>query len=63
MKEEHVEQMDQSDDRAARAAPHDGKRLRPSGGYRKLRSFQVTTVVYDATVRFCERFLDKRSRT
>lgn len=37
--------------------------LRPSGGYRKLRSFQVTTVIYDATVAFCERFLDKRSRT
>jgi four helix bundle suffix protein len=39
------------------------KRLRPSGGYRQLRSFQVTTIVYDATVAFCDRFLDKRSRT
>ena len=39
------------------------KRLRPSGGYRKLRSYQVATVIYDATVRFCERFVDKRSRT
>jgi four helix bundle suffix protein len=39
------------------------KGLRPSGGYRKLRSFQVTTVIYDATVAFCERFVDKRSRT
>lgn len=38
-------------------------RLRPSGGYRKLRSFQVTTIIYDATVSFCGRFLDKRSRT
>lgn len=38
-------------------------RLRPSGGYRTLRSFQVTTIVYDATVSFCERFLDNRSRT
>lgn len=28
-----------------------------------MRSFQVTTIVYDATVSFCERFLDKRSRT
>ena len=37
-------------------------RLRPSGGYRRLRSFQVTTIVYDATVSFCERFIDKRSR-
>ena len=39
------------------------QRLRPSGGYCKLRSFQVTTISYDATVSFCERFLDKRSRT
>src|SRR3990170_1211296 len=39
------------------------KRLRPSGGYRKLRSFQATTVIYDATVSFCDRFMDKRSRT
>jgi four helix bundle suffix protein len=39
------------------------KGLRPSGGYRKLRSFQATTVIYDATVAFCERFVDKRSRT
>ncbi len=37
--------------------------LRASGGYRELRSFQVATVVYDATVAFCERFLDRRSRT
>jgi restriction system protein len=40
-----------------------GQRLRPSGGYRKLRSFQVTTIIYDATVSFCARFLDRRSRT
>ncbi len=39
------------------------KRLRPSGGYRKLRSFQASTIIYDATVSFCERFMDKRSRT
>jgi restriction system protein len=40
-----------------------GERLRPSGGYRKLRSFQAATIIYDATVSFCDRFLDKRSRT
>ena len=39
------------------------KKLRSSGGYRKLRSFRMATIVYDATVSFCERFLDKRSRT
>lgn len=40
-----------------------GQRLRPSGGYRALRSFQVATIIYDATVAFCDRFVDKRSRT
>ena len=38
-------------------------RLSPSGGYRKLRSFQVTTIIYDATVSFCDRFIAPRSRT
>jgi restriction system protein len=33
------------------------------GGYRKLKSFQVAQMVYDATVVFCNRFIDKRSRT
>ena len=35
----------------------------PHGGYRKLRSFQCAQQVYDATVIFCERFVEKRSRT
>ena len=43
--------------------PTGEKRLRPSGGYRRLRSFQAATIIYDATVSFCERFMDKRSRT
>jgi four helix bundle suffix protein len=33
------------------------------GGYRKLKSFQVAQLVSDLTVRFCERYVDKRSRT
>lgn len=45
------------------AEPQREKRLRPSGGYRELRSFQMATVVYDATVHFCERFVNSRSRT
>ncbi len=55
-----TEQSNQQDRSENAARP---KRLRPSGGYRKLRSFQTTTVIYDATVSFCDRFLDKRSRT
>src|SRR5262245_56366180 len=39
------------------------RRLRPSGGYRKLRSYQAATVIYDGTVSFCNRFIDSRSRT
>jgi four helix bundle suffix protein len=37
--------------------------LRPHGGYRRLRSFRVTEIIYDATVAFCDRFIGKRSRT
>lgn len=33
------------------------------GGYRKLKSFQIAQLVYDVTVRFCDRYIDKRSRT
>lgn len=33
------------------------------GGYRKLRSFRVASEIYDATVSFCDRFVDRRSRT
>lgn len=33
------------------------------GGYKKLLSYQKAEIVYDATVRFCDRFIDKRSRT
>ena len=33
------------------------------GGYRKLQSFQVAQLVYDLTVRFCDRSIDRRSRT
>lgn len=38
-------------------------KLRPSGGYRDTASFQTTTIIYDATVWFCEKFVDSRSRT
>lgn len=33
------------------------------GGYRNLKSFQVAELAYDVTVLFCERFIDRRSRT
>ncbi len=37
--------------------------LLPHGGYEHLRSHKVAEAVYDATVVFCDRFIDKRSRT
>jgi four helix bundle suffix protein len=33
------------------------------GGYRKLKSFQIAQLIYDVTVRFCDRYVDRRSRT
>jgi hypothetical protein len=33
------------------------------GGYRKLKSFQVAQLLYDVTARFCDRYIDRRSRT
>jgi four helix bundle suffix protein len=33
------------------------------GGYRNLKSFRIAQLVYDVTVRFCDRYIDKRSRT
>jgi restriction system protein len=33
------------------------------GGFRKLRSFQCAQAVYDGTVIFCNRYIDKKSRT
>lgn len=37
--------------------------LLPHGGYESLRSYKVALAVYNATVVFCDRFIDKRSRT
>jgi four helix bundle suffix protein len=35
----------------------------PHGGYRDLKSYQMAEIVYDATVVFCDRFIERRSRT
>jgi len=35
----------------------------PHGGYRNLKSYQTAEIIYDATVVFCGRFIDRRSRT
>lgn len=35
----------------------------PHGGYRNLKSYQTAEIIYDATTKFCERFIDRKSRT
>ena len=35
----------------------------PHGGYENLLSFKKARIVYDGTVRFCQRFLETRDRT
>ena len=35
----------------------------PHGGYRDLQSYQMAEIVYDATVVFCDLYINKRSRT
>jgi four helix bundle suffix protein len=40
-----------------------GSPLLAHGGYEHPRSHKVAEAVYDATVVFCDRFIDKRSRT
>jgi restriction system protein len=37
--------------------------IRPQGGYRDLKSYQGAEIVYDGTVAFCDRFINRRSRT
>ena len=37
--------------------------LFPSGGYRKLKSFQLARLIYDITVRFVDLYIPKGSRT
>ncbi|MEW6219421.1 MAG: four helix bundle suffix domain-containing protein [Thermodesulfobacteriota bacterium] len=33
------------------------------GGFRRLKSFQLARLIYDLTVRFCDLYVDRRSRT
>ncbi len=37
--------------------------IRKHGGYQKMKSFQISQLVYDVTIRFCEHYIDKFSRT
>src|SRR4051812_22885220 len=35
----------------------------PHGGYENLLSYQKSQIIYDATAKFCDRFIDRKSRT
>jgi len=35
----------------------------PHGGYQNLMSYQMAEIVYDATVYFCNKYINKFSRT
>jgi four helix bundle suffix protein len=35
----------------------------PHGGYDNLIAYRKSQIIYDGTVRFCDRFIDKKSRT
>jgi restriction system protein len=52
--------MEKSDNKQNKELP---SAIPPHGGYRDLKSYQMAEIAYDATVVFCDRFIDKRSRT
>lgn len=39
------------------------KLIQKHGGYRGLKTFQLSQLIFDITVRFCDRFIGKKSRT
>jgi len=43
--------------------PDENRLIQSHGGYRKLRSFQTARLIYDGTLIFCRRFIERRSRT
>ena len=40
-----------------------GPLIPPHGGYAKLRTYKLGTLIYDATAAFCARYLEKKDRT
>lgn len=42
---------------------HTQKNIKSHGGYRKLKSYQMTEIIYDAIVEFCNRYISKFSHT
>jgi four helix bundle suffix protein len=51
-------------DKHGQTRTRDGEGLIPKhGGYRNTKTWQLADVIYDVTVLFCNKFVDRRSRT
>lgn len=50
-------------DQPSRKPPQSPGLMPTHGGFRKLKSFQVAQLAFDVTVRFCDRYIDRFSRT
>jgi four helix bundle suffix protein len=50
-------------DASSSSSPSYPRFIPPHGGYEKLLAYRKSQIIYDATVRFCDRFIDKKSRT
>jgi four helix bundle suffix protein len=61
LEQNNVDRVDDVDKMKAMREPE--KLIPKHGGYRQLKSFQVAQLVYDITVRFCDRYIERRSRT
>jgi four helix bundle suffix protein len=46
-----------------RQANDDDRLIPKHGGYRNTRTWQLADLIYDVTVRFCDKYVDRRSRT
>ena len=55
--------MAENTDRHGRTRTEGEGIIAKHGGYRGLKTFQLSEVIYDVTARFCEKYLDPRSRT
>ncbi len=56
--------MDKNTDQDGMARTAKEERLIPKhGGYERTKTWQLADLIYDVTVRFCDKFVDRRSRT
>src|ERR1041384_8038246 len=62
-KKTHSTKIPQSGDPSSPSSSSYPGFIPPHGGYEKLLAYKKAEIIYDATVRFCDRFIDKRSRT